>query len=273
MRSLSTRTPIAGRGYLLATQICGPLACNMFTLICQKSRDAVVIDPSHTTSQEFHSFQKHLEDNDAQLKHILLTHGHPDHVAGVLQALEQWPKASLHLHPNEEENYYSAHDMGNMFGVPVPKNLPSPTHTLSDGDILQIGQTIELSVVHTPGHAPGHVAFVDTRRPMPQSSHSKTTPVDKNKNSNDGSVLISGDLLFRGSVGRTDHPNASVEDLFASLRRLYDMFDDESIVLSGHTTPTYLKRERKTNPFVDMALKRPQQWYEEAKERNGWIDN
>jgi glyoxylase-like metal-dependent hydrolase (beta-lactamase superfamily II) len=118
--------------------------------------------------------------------------------------------------------------------------------------------------VHTPGHAPGHVTFVDPR-PVP-NNHDDNTDNDNNQ----GNVIISGDLLFRGAVGRTDIYNASVEDLFASLRRLYELYDDESIVLSGHTTPTHLKRERKTNPFVDLALRRPVEWYEEAKERNGW---
>jgi glyoxylase-like metal-dependent hydrolase (beta-lactamase superfamily II) len=209
--------------------------------------------------------KQHLQDKKAQLKHILLTHGHPDHVAGVSQTIQQWPSASLHLHPLEEENYSTAQELAMHFGMPLSGDLPPPTHELADGEILKIGQTIELTVVHTPGHAPGHVAFVDSR-PMP----SPQQLVDGDDENNEGAVLISGDLLFRGSVGRTDLHNASVEDLFASLRRLYELFDDESIVLSGHTTPTYLKRERTTNPFVDLALKRPIEWYEEAKGRIGW---
>ena len=115
-------------------------------------------------------------------------------------------------------------------------------------------------MLHTPGHAPGHVSFVDGRRSFLHDSVE-----------NHGAVIVGGDLLFRGSVGRTDWPNASLEDLYASLRRLYEHFDDESIVLTGHTTPTYLKTEKEKNPFVAMSLQRSDDWYQEAQERNGWV--
>jgi glyoxylase-like metal-dependent hydrolase (beta-lactamase superfamily II) len=71
-------------------------------------------------------------------------------------------------------------------------------------------------------------------------------------------------------MGRTDFHNSSLDDLFASLRRLDDMLDDESIILSGHTTPTKLGIEKESNPFVRMALQRPKEWYDEAKVRLGW---
>lgn len=164
-----------------------------------------------------------------------------------------WPRASLHLHPLEAENYQLAAEQGRYFGLNVPR-LPEPTHAIKDGQIINVGDSIQLRAIHTPGHAPGHVAFVDER------------PTE----TNDGAVVIGGDLLFRGSVGRTDFFNASIDDLFASLRRLYQELDDDSIVLSGHTTPTFLKEERNTNPFVASALQRPEEWFEEAKERHGW---
>ena len=118
---------------------------------------------------------------------------------------------------------------------------------------MKIGETIQLKCLHTPGHAPGHSVFADDQ------------PSDNN-----GDVIVGGDLLFRGSVGRTDFYNSSVEDLLASLRRLYEKLDDESIVLSGHTTPTYLNKERQENPFVAHALRSPEEWYKEAKERHQW---
>jgi glyoxylase-like metal-dependent hydrolase (beta-lactamase superfamily II) len=226
--------------------------CNTLSFVCERTGDAVVIDPSTHDSTEFEGLQEHLEGKN--VKHILLTHAHADHVIGVADALKCWPNASLHLHPLEEENYRLAQEQGRSFGLRVPK-LPEPTDTLQDGDVLKVGETIELRVVHTPGHAPGHVAFVDDR-PLGDGSN--------------GAVVIGGDLLFRGSVGRTDFFNSSVEDLFASLRRLYEELDEESIVLSGHTTPTSLKAEKETNPFVASALQRPKEWYDEARQRHGW---
>ncbi|KAL3919319.1 MAG: hypothetical protein SGILL_003814 [Bacillariaceae sp.] len=231
----------------------------MFTLICETTKQSAVIDPSFTDPKEFDKFRHHLHENGAHLKHILLTHGHPDHVVGVSDTLKEWPDASLHLHAKEEENYFTAQDLAAQLGMPMPLGhaLPDPTHELKDGDTIRIGDSIDLNVVHTPGHAPGHVAFVDAS-PCPEQQQG-------------GQVLISGDLLFRGSVGRTDLHNGSVEDLLASVRRLYELYDDYSIVLSGHTTPTTMQREKETNPFVDLALKRPREWYEEAGERNEWV--
>lgn len=241
----------------------------MFAIICETTNEAALIDPSFQNPFEFSTLKRYFEGKDnPRLSHILLTHGHPDHVVGVTETMKHWPDATLHLHPLEEENYRLASEVGPHFGLQLPHNLPTPTHELKDGEVLKVGKTIELTVVHTPGHAPGHVAFVDRRPtpPPPSGQHDDSEDLDKYN----GNVLISGDLLFNGSVGRTDYHNSSVEDLHASLRRVYDLCDDESIVLSGHTTPTYLKRERETNPFVDMALRRPDAWYEEAKERLEW---
>jgi hydroxyacylglutathione hydrolase len=257
----------------------------MFALVCNSSHEAALIDPSCGNALEFHAFYQFLiEQHGAQLKHVLLTHAHPDHIVGVPEIVRQFPQATLHLHPMEEENYRTAYDFGLKLGMPISHDtLPTPTHELNDGQVIRLGDSIELTVVHTPGHSPGHVAFVD-RRAVPSINETisrasvvtgdrSDTAVTMNGGDNShGSVLISGDLLFRGTVGRTDLHNASMEDLFASLRRLYESFDDASIVLSGHTTPTSLKRERTTNPFVDLALKRPKEWYVECKERYEWVD-
>lgn len=226
--------------------------CNMFSLICDVTNDAVVVDPSCQNNFEFNSLESHLKDKN--VKHILLTHGHPDHVVGLAEAAKRWPDARIHLHPLEEENYNVAQEMGQHFGLQVP-TLPTPTDELADGKIFKVGEHIELRCVHTPGHAPGHIAFVDER-----------TSTESN-----GAVILGGDLLFRGSVGRTDLFNSSMDDLNVSLRRLYEEFDDDSMVLSGHTTPTYLRDERASNPFVGLALRLPEDWYQEAKKRHGWI--
>ena len=252
MISYARRVPIRGRGYTVAYKACGPLMCNMFSLTCEETNDAVVIDPSTHDPSEFQVLEEHLDGKN--VKHVLLTHGHADHVVGAADAVAAWPNASLHLHPLEHENYELAHEQGRHFGLRVPKNLPTPTHELQDDDVLEVGTSIRLRAVHSPGHSPGHIAFVD----------------DRASNDNNGAVVIGGDLLFRGSVGRTDFFNSSPDDLYASLRRLYNELDENSIVLSGHTTPTHLKDERDTNPFVAMALQRPEEWFQQAKERHGW---
>eukprot|EP00980_Cylindrotheca_fusiformis_P027265 scaffold19622_cov215-Cylindrotheca_fusiformis.AAC.5 len=96
MRDLTRRAPIRARGYSLAYQTCGPLMCNMFSIVCDTTNDAVVIDPSSHSEKEFKYLETHLESKN--VKHILLTHGHPDHVSGMADAARKWPNASIHLH-------------------------------------------------------------------------------------------------------------------------------------------------------------------------------
>lgn len=237
---------------------CGPLACNTFAFVCESTKESVIVDPSTCSPSEFQALGEFLE--GTKVKKILLTHGHPDHVAGVLDCMQTWPHATLSLHPLDMKNYLEAPNIAAHFGLKIPYDLPEPTDALRDRQIIRVGASIELEVLHTPGHAPGHVSFVDGRRSFLHDSVE-----------NHGAVIVGGDLLFRGSVGRTDWPNASLEDLYASLRRLYEHFDDESIVLTGHTTPTYLKTEKEKNPFVAMSLQRSDDWYQEAQERNGWV--
>jgi len=281
MRSLSRRLPVRGRGYDLSYRSCGPLRCNVFSFVCGKTSDAVVIDPSTHDPGEFDAMVDHLE--GAKVRKILLTHGHADHIAGIADVAKVWPNASIHLHRLEEENYDIAREQGQYFGISVPPNLPQPTDTLEDGQVINIGETIKLKVLHTPGHAPGHVAFVDEGQVTTTATlKTEVTRIITNNRIEKASslssslltapvVIIGGDLLFRGSVGRTDFFNSSVEDLLVSIRRLYEEYHEDSIVLSGHTTATYLRTERKSqNNFVSTALQRSVEWYEEAKERHGW---
>lgn len=214
MRDLSKRVPIRGRGYSLVSQACGPLSCYMYALVCETTKDAAVIDPSFVNPTEFQALTDLLEKKGANLKHVLLTHGHPDHVIGVDELMNAWPEASLHLHPMEDENYRRSREMGFEFGLRLPDTpLPIPTHELQDGGVVTIGDSIELSVVHTPGHSPGHVSFIDQRcfkEPMKDGNNNIT-----NNHNKPVSVMISGDLLFQGGVGRTDFHNSSLDDLYA----------------------------------------------------------
>ena len=189
----------------------------MYALICESTKDAAVVDPSFCSPFEFEALKNHLKDHNVNLKHVLLTHGHPDHVVGVAETMKAWPNASLHLHPLEEENYQQARDIGFQFGIHLSDEaLPTPTHDINDLDVLHIGNKIELSVIHTPGHSPGHVAFVDRRSVNHQDFSSRGDNMDnKVDDQTSGNVLISGDLLFHGSVGRTDFPNSSLDDLYA----------------------------------------------------------
>ena len=276
MRDLSRRIPIRGRGYKVGYQACGPLLCNIYALICETTGETAIVDPSCETSNDWDDVLSFLRPergkfkSDLDVQHIFLTHGHADHVLGVTEAMKRWPSASLFLHPLEEENYREAHLLGKQFGMKIPASLPAPTEELHDGCILNVGETIRMRVVHTPGHSPGHVAFADNRPCRSIHADSKADDGDCSGENSLGAVIIGGDLLFRGTVGHTEMPNASFTDLTASLCRLYDMFHEDSIVLSGHTTPTWLKTEKESNRYVISALQRPKKLLEEAKQRHGW---
>ena len=149
-----------------------------------------------------------------KLRYLLLTHGHFDH-ADAVEQLRARTGAALLYHPEERATFWS-----------LGRTPPPLDGELSEGDRLQLGSE-ELAVWHLPGHSPGSVAFLWER----------------------GKTALVGDLLFAGSVGRTDLPGGSWELLQRSLKRLLTLGDDWKI-LPGHGPETTLGRERQMNPFL-----------------------
>ena len=193
--------------------ILGPamLYTNTF-LVLTEAGHAVAIDPAADTQR----YLDQLEQNHAVLTHILLTHGHFDHVYGLDSVRAAWPAARLCL--------FRADAVGTE-DRPV-KESPEILW-LTDGQTLTVGQA-ELTVLHTPGHTPGSCCWLCE------------------------GVLVSGDTLFAGSAGRTDLPGGDWETLMRSLRRLADdpALPDELRVLPGHGAFTTLGLERAQNPYM-----------------------
>ncbi len=155
---------------------------------------------------------------------LILTHCHLDHMAGNQFVYDRW---SLLPEINEVELdiLKGAPQYGAVFGVPV-KPSPLPVKYLKAGDLYKFGNTI-LEMISCPGHSPGSLAFYH--------ENSKT--------------LISGDALFRGSIGRTDLPGGNHELLLESIRKNLFTLPDETIVYPGHDSDTTISREKRTNPF------------------------
>lgn len=204
-----------------------PFFKNGFIVSSTPTRAAVVIDPG----DEVADLIDLVERKSLDVKAILLTHGHVDHVTGVAAARERWG-APVFLHPADRPIYDNAPAVGRMFGLEV--EAPPPVdRALADGDVL-VFDDIEVRVHHTPGHCPGGVCF-ELREAGQQEP---------------GADLIVGDTLFAGSIGRTDLPGGHHATLLDSIRRVLFAFDSATRVHPGHGPSTTIGEERATNPFV-----------------------
>ena len=196
----------------------GPLAENAYIVAHPGSAKAAVIDPG----EEGEEILRRLSADGLALDKILLTHGHFDHVGGV-RVLKERTGASVYVHPDEVDRMLAAPRQGAIFGLGVPKP-PAPDVLVRDGDIVALSdQTFR--VLHTPGHTPGHVAFVS------------------------GGLAFVGDLIFAGSIGRTDLPGGSHDALLRSVREKIFTLPDDTILLPGHGPATTVGEERRSNPF------------------------
>lgn len=198
----------------------GPFAMNQMAIVCRRSGTAALIDPGGPPGP----FLAALADAGATPARILLTHAHIDHVLGLADT-RRAVDVPIALHPDDGPLYAGVPMQAQLFGVPCPP-LPPVDEPLAEGDTVAVGH-LRLDVLHTPGHAPGHVVF----------------------HLADNGVLIGGDLLFRGSIGRIDLPGADPDAMRTSLDRLRAL-PGETVVLPGHMEPTTIGEELRTNPFL-----------------------
>jgi hydroxyacylglutathione hydrolase len=215
---------VSGRPTLHVTAMeVGPLAENTYIVAHPASGKAAVVDPG----EEAEEILRRLSAGGLDLDKILLTHGHFDHVGGV-RLLKARTGADVYLHPEEVDRMLGAPRQGAMFGLGVAEP-PPPDVLVRDGDIIRLAEQ-EFRVLHTPGHTPGHVTFVA------------------------GEMAFVGDLIFAGSIGRTDLPGGSLEALLQSVREKIFTLPDETILLPGHGPATTVGEERRTNPFFTGGM-------------------
>lgn len=189
------------------------------------TQSAVVVDPGGDSDK----IVRFLEEKGLNCEQIWLTHSHLDHCGGVAALLRQYPKAQLFAHKIEREFRASISIVAHSYGLTDSgfENCPEPSTYIEDGTVVCF-EDAQFQVLFTPGHSPGHVCFY----------------------SPEASLLIGGDLIFAGSVGRTDLPGGSMEVLKESIRKKVYTLPDDTKILPGHGPETILKREKKTNPFV-----------------------
>ena len=199
----------------------GPFVQNTLLVICADGRTALLIDPGAATPDALAEVRA----RKLAVAAILLTHAHLDHVDGVAQARRE-TGAPIHLHPLDRPLYDSVGNQAIAFGV-YCEELPPPDTDLVPGTNLSFGGS-EFEVVFTPGHAPGHVMFVSTSEP----------------------VAIVGDVVFAGSIGRTDLPFGDYRVLMESIRTQVLTLPDDTRLCPGHGPETTVGHERLTNPFL-----------------------
>jgi len=197
---------------------------NCSILWCDETMDAVVVDPGGDLDR----IQAAIKDAGVQLKAIWLTHGHIDHVGGTgeLALKEDLPIIGPHL----DEQFWldMLPQQSAMFGFP-PVQMFTPKRWLSEGDTVQIGNQ-ELSVLHCPGHTPGHVVFY----------------------SEQAQLAVVGDVLFKGGIGRTDFPKGDHQTLVDAIQQKLFELPQETAFIPGHGPMSTIGHEKKTNPFVKM---------------------
>jgi hydroxyacylglutathione hydrolase len=213
---------------ILFTAAAPPFMKNGFVLGCERTLEAVIIDPG----DEVEELLGFIADRRLTPTAILLTHAHLDHVSGVGAA-----KARLGLpvwlHPADQPLYDRAAAQGAMFGIRMEQPPPVDHHFAGDGVWGRFGD-YEVSVHHTPGHCPGGVCLAVRRVAPPTRLEG----------------LFVGDTLFAGSIGRTDLPGGDHPTLMQAITEVLFAFPDDAVVHSGHGPDTTIGRERRTNPFV-----------------------
>jgi len=211
-----------GSGVLFESKVVGPFGCNCVILGCERTREAVVIDPGDDPE----GLLAMLKRNQLTVRFLLHTHAHLDHI-GASAILRSKTGAATCLHPADLFLAEHLPLQASLFGLPEPATPPIDRF-LKDGESYTTGN-VGLEVIHTPGHTPGSVSFFLAGR----------------------GLLLTGDTLFAGSVGRTDLWGGSAGTLIQSIRERLMCYPDSTRILPGHGPASTIGQERRTNPYLN----------------------
>jgi len=201
---------------------------NCFLIADEAAKEAVLFDaPDHTVGPLLDETAKRGWD----LAGLWLTHAHFDHFADHSVVRQRFPGAKILIHALDEPKARKPDAQTRLFGIPLVISPLEPDAHVTDNQQLKLG-SLEVRVLHTPGHSPGHVCYY-----LPREG-----------------VLVGGDMIIGGSVGRTDLPDSDHHQLEASIRRVMEL-PDTTKLLGGHGPASTLGEERKRNPFVQEALR------------------
>ena len=206
---------------ILRQLVVGRLSTNCYMLGCERTREAMVIDPGGDAG----SILEAVVELDLQVQQIVLTHSHFDHILAA-DELRSATGAGLAIHSSEASMLTDPPALFRFFAPQTPRGLVAD-RLLDDGDILSVGE-LQAEVLHTPGHSPGGISLWMAEE----------------------GIVFCGDTLFQQGVGRSDFPGSDHETLMRSIRERLYALPDETVVYPGHGPSTTIGHERQHNPWV-----------------------
>ena len=211
----------------IETFVVSPFQENCY--VVHDGAEAALIDPGTYTAAERERVERYIDAEGLRVRHLLLTHAHLDHVFGCAPFARRYPEAEhggWQLHPADRPILDDVPQRAALYGVPC-EAPPPPAHALAHGDTVRLGAAT-WRVLHVPGHSPGSVAFYDA----------------------ENGFVIGGDVLFQGSIGRTDLWGGSLDTLLGAIRTHLWPLPDETVVYPGHGPTTSIGAEKRSNPFL-----------------------
>ena len=195
-------------------------------IVSDSTNDCIIIDPGCYSNDEKNILKKYIDNNNLNPVKLINTHCHIDHILGNKFVAKTW-MLNLETHQNDIELLENSAEIARLYGFIDYEKSPSTTQFLNEGDIVEFGNS-KLKILYTPGHAPGHISLY----------------------SKEEKFIISGDVLFKNSIGRTDLPGGDFNVLIESIKTKILCLDDDTVVYCGHGPATTVGYERVNNPFL-----------------------
>ena len=195
-------------------------------IISNEKKECIIIDPGCSNLNEEKEINFYIENSNLSPKYLLNTHCHIDHILGN-NFIAKTYDLELEMNANDMELIKSSNEIAQLYGFTDYEMSPLPKKFLNEGDTLEFGNS-QFKILFTPGHAPGHISLYSEK---------------------DG-LLISGDVLFNNSIGRTDLPGGNYDLLIESIKNKILTLNDNTIVYCGHGPSTTIGNERLNNPFL-----------------------
>lgn len=195
------------------------------TYLLYSGKDCLIIDPGCFTPDEKSQLHTFIEKNNLSPQMVLYTHCHPDHIFGASYLAQNFPGIIFKAHNEEEAVLKVNKQLAMVLGITIEKP-PSLSGFINEGDIIPLGKS-RIKTLHVPGHSPGSICYYLESEKM----------------------LFAGDVLFAGSIGRTDLPGGNYDMLITNIRKKLLTLPDDVVVYSGHGSATTIGNEKRYNPF------------------------